>query len=462
MAKSLSTIISDLIGFISTAIPGISTRSGTSVRDIVIDSPAQEFEIAYTELDTVSQLSSLQNYNSFTTAQLDAVASDYGLTRLLGTKSIGTLVFRFRVLTAVNIPFGTQVSTIATSGSVVTNFIISSAISVSQADLPAYYNYATGFYEVTANIESLNLGSVNNVDANTITNISSSITNLDSVTNSLPTTDGTDDESNQSLAARISVKRAGNNVGTKSGYENVINADNRVTDSIVVSPNDPEMLRNEFGGSIDIYVLGTSLTSIDEAQVWSLGMTELIMEHQPVHTIGTIVGSSAGTLVSTTDYIFTQDVGLLTKSSGSSDKIVFTATGLAKLTNGETLTITYSYNKLIEDLQSAIDVDTEHIITADILIREANEVLVNISAQVTTLSGYNKTSVQGDIQTNIGNFLNAFFLNTDLAPSDIVGVIEATTGVDSVSLSTLVPSSNVIVDRTSYIRAGTSISITML
>jgi uncharacterized phage protein gp47/JayE len=463
MAKSLNSIISELIGFITTAIPGISTRSGTVVRDVVVNAPAQEFSLAYTELDTVAQLSSLQNYNSFTIAQMDAVATDYGLTRLLGTNSLGTCIFRFKVLTDVSIPFGTQLSTTATSGSVVVNFIVSSAIFISQSDLPGYYNYSTGYYEVSASIESINVGSVNNVDASTITNIASSISNLDSVINNLPTTSGTDDESNQSLAARINVKRMGNNIGTKSGYENTINADNRVIDSIVVSPNDPEMQRNEFGGSIDIYILGTSLTSIDEAQVWSLGMTELVLEHQPVHTVGTVVGSSAGTLVSTTDYVFTKDVGLLAKSSESTDKIVFTATGLSKLAanNGQTITITYSYNKLIEDLQSAVDADTQHIITADILMREALEILVNVHMEVTVLSGYNKTTVQSDIQTNIGNYINAFFLNTDLYPSDLVGIAENTTGVDKVDIATLTPATDTIADRTSYLRAGT-LTIVML
>lgn len=455
MVRSLTDIITSLVGYISSVMPGISTRTGTVTKDVIIDAPAQEFETVYTEIDSANNLTSLENYNDFTEDELDAVASDYGLSRLEGTNATGTAIFRFKILTDVDIPYGTKLNTSAGTNNVNVNFIVSQAINITQANLPTYYNYSTSFYEVPVSIESENIGAVNNVAAGTIINILSNITNLDSVTNYLSTSGGTDNETNQALSARIQAKRLGNNVGTKSGYQSTIDADNRVTDSAIVSPNDPEMLRNEYGGSIDIYILGQDLTGIIETQTWSTGTLELIMQHQPVYSIGSIVGATAGTLVETTDYIFTRDVSLYTKSSASTDKIVFTTTGLSKLTNGEVITINYSYNKVIEDLQTTINADGEHILTADVLIREATEVLVNITANVTALSGYTKASVQTDIQTALGDFIDAFTLNQDLHPSDIIAIIEGVNGVDKVDLATLIPATDVIADRTQYLRSGT-------
>lgn len=465
MAKNLTDIINDLIAYIVAKIPGISTRSGTVVKDVVIDSPAQEFESAYTEIDNVALLSSLQNYASFTTDQLNSVASDYGLTRLLGTKATGTIVFRFKALTDVNIPFNTRLSTAASTGVASVEFITSQTVIVSSANLPNYYNYLTSFYEVSVPIESSNIGASNNVAAGTITTVLSSISNLDSITNYLPTVNGTDDETNSSLSSRVQTKRLGNNIGTASGYETTVIADNRVLDSIVVGPNDTEMVRNEFGGSIDIYVLGTDLVQVSEAHTWNNTISEIVLNNQPIPTGGivSVTGALTGLLTLTTDYAFTKDIGVLANSSASSDKISFTAVGIPKLVAGGTqdITVVYSYNSLITDLQATLNIDTSHITASDVLIREANEILVNIYADVSTLSGYDKATIQAEIETALGTTINAFKLNTDLQPSDVVAIIAGVTGVDKVGLTTLQPNTDVIANKTQYLRVGT-ITINML
>ena len=453
--RSLTDIINSLISSIAAKIPGISTRTGTVVRDVVIEAPAQEFSNSYIEISNAEDLTSLQNYNSFTTDELNSIASDYGLTRLLGVAATGTVIFRFRTLSDVSIPFGTKLTTLASANNIGVSFVTSQAIAIAQSDLPTYYNYVTSFYEVPVIVESSNVGTDNNVAAGTITNVISSVSNLDSVTNYLPTTGGTGDESNLLLAARIQVKREGNNIGTKSGYENVVNTDNRVIDSIVVSPNDVEMKRNEFGGSVDIYILGTALTGVIETQNWITGTTELIMLHQPVHSVASVTGSTNGILALNTDYTFGQDTSLYTKSSGSQDKIIFTATGLSKLVNGDVVTINYSYNKIIEDLQAIVDADTDHIMAADILIRESTEVLVDVSMNVTALSGYNKTNVMNDVITVITDNINSLMLNGDLQRSDLVAWAYEVAGVDKTDLNTLIPAADVIADRTEYLRAGT-------
>lgn len=458
MARSLSEITTSMVGTISANIPDISTKDGTVVKDVVIDAPAQEFANVYVENDAVRLLLSLQNYDSFTIEELDNVASDYGLTRLAGMISTGTLVFRYKTLADINIAYNTPVATSSSSTTPNVSFIVSQTVVVPQANLSALYNYITSFYEVPVNIESVNTGIANNVASGSIVSLPTNTSNADSIYNYLATSGGTDKETNQALAARILLKVLGNNIGTQTGYESTIAADNRVIDSIIAGPNDVEMVRNEYGGSIDAYILGTDLAEVTEIYDYNLGMTQITFLHKPVHLVTLVTSASIGTgtpLVEGTDYTVTPDVGLYKKSSASTDTITLTPVGIGKLSNPDQLTITYSYNKLIEDLQTVVDGDTEHIITADVLIREAIEILVNVTVKISKFSGYNTATVKGDVETAISNLLNTYTLNKDLNPSDLVGVTEGVAGVDKVDLSSLIPSSSVIANKTQYLRPGT-------
>src|SRR5258708_7129398 len=94
--RDKATIIQDAITFIASKIPNIFTAVGTVVRDLVIESPAEEFDKVYTELTTTQQLQSLNFAASQTTDQLDAFGDNYGMTRLLGRAATGSVTFRIR------------------------------------------------------------------------------------------------------------------------------------------------------------------------------------------------------------------------------------------------------------------------------------------------------------------------------------------------------------------------------
>ena len=460
MVRSINDVISSMITYITGKISSLSTADGTVTKDVVINAPAQEFANVYTEINNVSQLASLSNYGFFTTDELNIIASDYGITRLTGTKSSGTIVFRFKAITDVNIPFGSRISTSSTTSINSIQFLTSTSIIVSSSQLSAYFNYLTNFYEVNVPIESVNTGAANNVSAGAINISNTSIPNLDSITNYLATTGGTDQESNQALANRIITKKLGNNIGTLPGYITTVQQDNRVIDAIDVGPNDPEMLRNEYGGSVDIYILGEDLQTATDLYTWTLGTQNIILQNQPVATsiinpITSIVGSTVGTLTLNTDFTFVQDTSLLAISSESQDKIFLTSTGMSKLTNGEQLTTVYAFNKLIPDLQSVINQDSNKIVASDILVREANEILVNVYMDVSIITGYNSTSVMNSVITVITDNINALKLNQDIQRSDLVAWAYTVPGLDKVNLTTLLPTNDVIANKTAYLRAGT-------
>ena len=295
-----------------------------------------------------------------------------------------------------------------------------------------------------------------------INTCTSSITNLDSVINYLPTTGGTDQESNQSLANRIITKKLGNNIGTLTGYMSTVLADNRVIDAVAAGPNDPEMKRNQYGGSVDVYVLGTEIAQAQDVVISNLGQREFILLSQPSlnpsgsnFPIVSIAGSVAGTLTMTLDYNFVKDTGLLANSVSAQDKVVLTTTGLAKITSGETITANYYYDKLINDLQLVVDADVSHITASDVLIREATEIPVNVTMDISISSGYDFTTVQSGVITAITNSLDALKLDSDLQRSDLVQIAYTVSGVDKVNLTTLIPLVDTIANKTQYLRAGT-------
>jgi uncharacterized phage protein gp47/JayE len=451
-----------MITFIQSKLSTLSTSDGTVTKDVVISSPASEFANIYEEIDAISQLLTLSNYDSFTTEELDAIASDYGLTRLAGTKSTGTAIFRFRSVTNTVIPFGTRISSVGSTSASTVEFMTSLTTTISAAQMSVYLNYSTGFYEITVNIESINIGASNNVASAAINTCTSSITNLDSVINYLPTTGGTDQESNESLAGRIITKKLGNNIGTLTGYVNTVLADNRVLDAVAAGPNDSEMKRNEYGGSVDVYILGTELAQAQDAVISSLGQKDFILLSQPSlnpagssFPIISISGSVAGTLTMTLDYNFVKDTGLLAKSVSSQDKIRLTDTGLSKITSGETITINYDYDKLTNDMQAVIDADVSHITASDVLVREATEIPVDVTMEISISSGFDFTTVQSGVITIITDNLNALQLDDDLQRSDLVQWAYEVDGMDKVNLTTLIPAADVVCNKTQYLRAGT-------
>ena len=91
--RTEAQIIADAITYLQTNRPDIATFVGTVVRDLVIESPAQEFGNVYTELSQTQELQSVVYAADMTTDQLDALGGNYGMTRLSGSQAIGTITF---------------------------------------------------------------------------------------------------------------------------------------------------------------------------------------------------------------------------------------------------------------------------------------------------------------------------------------------------------------------------------
>lgn len=443
--RSLSTIINDLVNYLKAKRPSVPTFVGTTTRDIIIEAPAQEFDRVYQELEHTQQLQSIEYASSMSTSELDDLAVNYGLVRLTGTQASGTITFQIRNFSTssstVTIPIGTVVATQGSDTIPQVSFVTTQAVTFTPSQAPSYFNPTTGLYERNGAILASSIGSASNVGAGTITKLISSVPGIDSVNNFSATTGGTDIESNEAFAARIQTKLSGNNIGTPNGIVNLIRTNSNVLDATVVTPNDSEMLRNEFGGEVDVYIVGESVASTSDTFLYSTTASQSFVPlHQPVRSITSVMGlagSSPRTFVLNTDYSFVTDTTTLFNGSVFlQNRIVFNIGG-TNPDNGTVITVNYTYNQLVESLQALVDDNSNHIVASDILIKEASRTLIDTTVDISLIPGYQTSTVTSAVQTAISTYINNLGLGDNIDKSDIVFAIEDVDGVDQVNLDTL-------------------------
>jgi len=513
---TFSQIVQSMISFLQGSRPNVATQTGSVVNDVVISTVANQLSAQNgTDVSVYSQIQYVQNLQSFVVnaatilpADLDIIATNYGMTRLPGTQATGSITLRIRNYTTsspiVTITAGTTVSTLSTSAAPAVSFSTTSTITFSPSLAPSYYNPVSGFYEQNVGIISQTIGTIGNVAAATITSLVGPGLGIDAVTNTTATTGGTNIESNVAFAARIQIKLSGNNVGTPDGIISLVSTNPNVQQAIVVGPNDPEMERDQFGGSVDVYIQGQILTTVTDAPLYSTtGSQVFILNHQPALTVGSITGVVAAlpyTFVAGTDYqVVLNPNSLFALSTAAGSYVTFdantffnvvsvvdglnlevdTTTGMSinntihqgifsatittvtdathiavtntagfgvgnayftglKPDNNTLITITYTYDSLIETLQALFNDDSNHIAASDILVREAIQALMNVTASIAILPGYVPATVISAVQTNLTIYLNSLGLGAVIDLSDLVVVIEATPGVDAIALDTLV------------------------
>ena len=118
---------------------------------------------------------------------------------------------------------------------------------------------------------------------------------------------------------------------------------------------------------------------------------------------------------------------------------------------GERISIRYNINRLMIDATTAVE--TVRPISADVLIKEASELLVDVSGQI--LINDNQTQNTDFILQNATDEISKLLSTNSLGPtvdySDIISVVSRVSGVDSVNISLFNISGNT--GRKSFIRA---------
>jgi uncharacterized phage protein gp47/JayE len=468
--RTVEEIIQSMVDFITTynssENKNIDTRQGTVLKDVVMDAPSQELETTYLDIDYTAKMASPTNASELTSEDLDLLGTNVGLPRKTATYSTGFCDFITSGTTAnpptsdIIIGAGTVVKAPATPNSQEIQFVTTVTNRIYVSNLANYQFIDTDGkvrYKITIPIKSITPGSAGNVSSFTITQLTTPIIGILKIKNTDPTTGGTDLESNESYGARIIEKQSGNNVGTVSGIKSLILEDPRVTNVAVVLPKDPLMIRDPYGGAVDVYILGQDLQPVEDKITFVSGSTgsTITLTKLPAMSLTSVdgtVGTSGYSFNIGTEVEFVKDTTILKDSVREASKIRFLTSTVPD--PGSVVTVELVYDKLIKDLQDLIDSDENHIVSSDILIRRSYETLVDIEMNISIFSGFIPLDVATAVNTELVNTINAYNLNDDLNTSDIIAMADGTDGVNSVEL--LDPTETIAPGKLGYLRVGTT------
>jgi len=106
------------------------------------------------------------------------------------------------------------------------------------------------------------------------------------------------------------------------------------------------------------------------------------------------------------------------------------ATVLVSYSHDENFTATYTTNLIVALTQNAVDGD-KHV-TADVVVKEAIEVPLDLDSTIILIRGRDQATVDTSLRTNLANFFANLRLGDPVRQSDIIDVIEQTDGVSYV------------------------------
>ena len=433
MSKTAEEFINSIKKRLAYENPNLDLTSGNVVTDLGVEAFAEELAALSTEEDRI-RLMYLFNDEAFTETEADLLANSFGIQRLEATKATGSVIFGSQTAPIpgahFTIPIGTTVTTDNSDGNV--KSFVTTTEGYITSDTPL--NQSTNYYEVIVGVEATIAGSSSNVGPGALNTIKGSVNGISVVYNNDAITNGTDKESKESLLARVKRNLVGYIYGTKASLLNRVLSYSKVSDAMIVDPNNEFSVRGP--GSIDIYILGNILGQFeqqisDKKQESYLEKTPVINPHSArvVFNDGTAIEEGSGFSIVKDNYT------MYAGSYKSRDKIVWTDTAYTNYVKTKTYyTVTYQYNQLISDIQEEFEKEDTHVLTSDVLIRDTERLDVKMSFDIVTLAGYDQAAVMSNVINAIQTYVNSFTLNQTLRQSDIIGLVEGVQGVDYLKL----------------------------
>ena len=465
--KDFKRIVNDMKNFLHSVRPNVDTSPGSYTRDVIIDAPSNEMANLYTEL---SRTSSAQSPEIVSVEDIEKLGRNFQVYRKTTTPASGFITFWVGEpgpATSILIPRGTVIASKATADGTANRYVTTQDVTLTDAKWRT-----TGRFEVDAPIRATVGGTSSNAAGGTILALIDPIVGVTGVYNGAPLTNGTDFEPLATYRSRIKSAIIGNNTGTASGYYQTIIRIAEVLDAKVAAVGSgPEELRRNDTGAVDIYVRGLvtsqATTSFDIKVDTSTDPFEYFFPKQPIDITSTgtmsIEGSTTGAMVEGVNYTITRDTSVFGGTTRGSDKITIISS-----TFGETITIIYTYNSLVESLQTYMEDDARKILGADLLVSAAFARQIDTSCTVRILAGFTAATVTSNIEINLQTALNTYQIGEEVQQSDIVSVITNTSGVDDVTLPldtftenvatgtiTQNSSGNIEIPANSYAAAGT-------
>jgi len=299
---NITTLLDDIKNFIKSKNPTLDIQTGSDLYDLIIHGNSFAIGEIYNQLQIIENLQSIA---TTTGSDLDRIARNYNLSRKSAIPATGEITLYASSITADTIiPAGTTVGTKSSASVTGINFKTVGDYNILLSSKAFYFNSNTGRYEITIPIQCVVDGIQGNVDANTITVLQSSVSQITGCVNYSQTSGGAEEETDRDLQERCSLSWVTSSVGTRDGYKKLMLDSEIVSDAFAVSPFDTDSVRD----GVDIYTLTTSaLTSKLQTSTYTSGDSYTILTSQPVISIQSIVTSGSWNMLEGVSWTFNKN-----------------------------------------------------------------------------------------------------------------------------------------------------------
>lgn len=153
-------------------------------------------------------------------------------------------------------------------------------------------------------------------------------------------------------------------------------------------------------------------------------------------SIGDSLEIAQAVYVEGTDYWLVNDVTAEGGTPSSFSGIEFKATPVSGPlpTNGVTFSVDFIFNAVPRDVDRAIRV--WRLITTDVQVHEAKQILLNLFLAVMYAPGYNEGAVRPEVEAALSDYISRVSFDGVVQVSDLLGVVQRVPGVDAVRFLT--------------------------
>ena len=375
----------------------------------LLNSPTKLQQIA-DALDTT-----VETVKSNISKALEQLANNYNKTRKQATAATGV----------VNFWRQTPVSTSEISNSIPVGTVVASASTgiqyktTQEIFFENYYadtTFGTDGYMLDVPVECVVTGSIGNTVIGDISVCISAVTGFPNVTNKTEFANGTDTELDMDFITRMQNEISGNNVGTVNGIKSVVLQNTNATSLSVITAGDLLMAPSRRdGGCLDIYVKGSKIVTTTETFVLD---TPANMITVPDSYPKPIVVNTASINVDASVTVLNDTTSIYAGTQKAYDKLIF-----SKTLQAGRYEITYSYNKLIKDVNDLLKSD-DYNTGANIIVKEAVKVPVDIFLQVVSYSGDadERNALVNTLISTIKSYISTLKIGEALEQSDIINL----------------------------------------